>query len=61
MKYALVNKETNVVENIILWDGVAEWTPPSEVDVVQLSDADIAYIGGTRNPDKTYNPPASEE
>lgn len=61
MNYALVNQETNIVENIIVWDGVTEWTPPASVDVIQLSETDIAWIGGTRNPDGTYSQPPEEQ
>ena len=33
--YALVNKETNVVDNVCAWDGNTQtWTPPSTHDVV---------------------------
>lgn len=60
MNYALVNTETGIVENIIVWDGVTEWTPPAGVDVIQLSELDIAYIGGTRNPDGTYSQPPQD-
>lgn len=60
MNYALVNKETGIVENIIVWDGVTEWTPPAEVDVVKLSETDIAYTGGIRNSDGTYSQPPQD-
>ena len=60
MNYALVNTETNIVENIIVWDGVTEWTPPAGVDVIQLSESEVAYIGGTRNPDGTYSQPPQD-
>lgn len=61
MNYALVNKETAVVESIIVWDGITEWTPPDNMEPIQLSKSDVVYVGGTRNPDGTFNPPALEE
>lgn len=34
-EYALVNVETNIVENTVLWDGnQASWTPPSGYQAV---------------------------
>lgn len=60
MNYALINTETSIVENIITWDGASEWTPPNGFEVIQLSDLDIVYIGGTRNPDGTYTLPPQD-
>jgi hypothetical protein len=60
MNYALVNKETNIVENIIVWDGITEWTPPANVDVIFVSDIETAYIGGTRNSNGSYSRPPEE-
>jgi hypothetical protein len=28
MTYAVIDSQTNICENIVLWDGVTEWTPP---------------------------------
>lgn len=42
-KYALVNNQ-NVVENIILWDGEAEWAPPEGMQLVNVENVD-AGIG----------------
>lgn len=60
MNYALVNKETKIVENIIAWDGVTEWVPPVGVDVIFVSELETAYIGGTRNSDGSYSRPPEE-
>ena len=60
MNYALVNAETGIVENIIVWNGVTEWTPPAGVNVIFVSDLETAYIGGTRNPDGTYSQPSQD-
>lgn len=26
--YVVVNEQTNIVENVVLWDGESEWQPP---------------------------------
>jgi hypothetical protein len=39
MRYALVNKETNTVDNIILWDGnINIWQPPETHQAVFAED-----------------------
>ena len=43
MNYAVINSETNIVENVTLWDGVVSWTPP-EGCYVQLLDNALAGI-----------------
>lgn len=47
MTYALVNSE-NIVVNIILWDGVSQWTPPPELIAVQ---SNTLQIGDTYTPE----------
>ena len=42
-KYALIDANNDVV-NIVLWDGVTPWTPPSGLTAIQ---SDTAQIGGT--------------
>jgi len=59
-QYALVNKTTSIVEGVIIWDGITEWTPPPGVDVIQLLDSDRVYVDGTRNSDGTFSPPPTE-
>jgi hypothetical protein len=34
--YAMVNNETNRVDNVIVWDGVAEYLPPSGYTLVEV-------------------------
>jgi hypothetical protein len=36
-----------VVDNVILWDGVAEWTPPAGATVVALHADEQCEIGWT--------------
>ena len=44
-KYVLINKETNIVENKILWDGGDSWSPPDTQFAIKMEnmDADIGY------------------
>lgn len=34
MYYAIINNK--IVENVIVWDGVSEWTPPENCEIVPL-------------------------
>ena len=36
MNYAIVNAGT--VENIVVWDGEADWSPPEGTELVELGD-----------------------
>lgn len=45
MNYAVVNKETSIVENVIVLEDVNAWTPPENMLVVPLDSA--AGIGDT--------------
>jgi len=44
--FALVENETNLVVNIIVWDG-AKWLPPRDHSVIQ---SDTANIGDLYDP-----------
>lgn len=59
MKYAVINSQTNIVENAIVWDGVAPWTPPAGYYVEPIGDSGAgigwSYINGQ------FVPPAPEE
>lgn len=50
MKYAVINSDTNIVENVIIWDGVAPWTPPAGCYVEPVGDSGAgigwSYIDG---------------
>ena len=45
--YAVVDDATNIVVNVVLWDGEAEWAPPDGCTAVQ---SDTLYIGATYTP-----------
>jgi hypothetical protein len=36
--YAMVNNETSRVDNVIVWNGVAEYTPPEGYTLVQIPE-----------------------
>jgi hypothetical protein len=37
MDYALVNKQTNIIENVVALEEGAQWTPPSDMTLVPLT------------------------
>jgi hypothetical protein len=42
--YAVISSETNIVENVILWDGESEWQPPAGTYVEPLNgEAGISW------------------
>ena len=56
--YLLINKETGVAENAIVWDGETEYDPGAEFDLVAVSgEPGCAWIGWTRNGDGELEPP----
>lgn len=43
-KYAIIN-QSNIVENIIVWDGVSQWSPPEGCTLVPIENANcIVWI-----------------
>jgi len=34
--YAMLNNETSRVDNVIVWDGVSEYTPPEGYTLVEI-------------------------
>lgn len=39
--YAIV--KNNVVEGVIVWDGVSEWTPPEGTIIIETESAGIGW------------------
>jgi hypothetical protein len=58
-RYALINKETNIVENLILWDGTDCWIPP-DTEIVANVENMIVEIGYTYS-DGTFTAPEPVE
>jgi hypothetical protein len=54
--YAIV--ENGVVVNVVLWDGVVEWTPPASAIVHQLQDGVSCGPGYTFDGTNFVGPPA---
>lgn len=59
MKYSVINSQTNIVENAIVWDGVSLWIPPEGFYTQPIGDSGAgigwSYINGQ------FVPPAPEE
>lgn len=50
MKWAVINANSNIVENIIVWDGKSPWAPPQGYLCVECgNEAEIGdiYQNGT--------------
>jgi hypothetical protein len=41
----LINNETNIVDNIIRWDGVSNWTAPDGYTVIKIEETSEVGIG----------------
>jgi len=37
-RYALINKQTNIVDNTVVWDGTDCWTPPDTHTAVNIEN-----------------------
>lgn len=46
MKYAIIDNVTKAVSNVIIWDGVSEWTPPvgTSVKCVEGVQCGIGWV-----------------
>lgn len=42
--YAIVNKTTNIVVNMTVWDGISEWHPGDEYLLMQTDSAGIGDV-----------------
>lgn len=42
--WALVNNETNVIVNAVVWDGVSDWQPPEGHSVYQAWPVHIGWL-----------------
>lgn len=60
-KYAMINRETNIVENKIVWDGISKYECHG-CYLVQLEESDFVDIGYLYDPVlKTYTNLKPEE
>lgn len=59
-RYCLVENGSNLVTNIVIWDGVSKYTPPGAVQMIPASN-DVE-IGWTFDPStQTFTAPLIEE
>ena len=47
MRYAIINLETGIVENIIIWDGNGILSPYSNDQLIQIMENEFCDIGHT--------------
>lgn len=48
--YAVIRIEDNIVDNVVIWDGVTEWQPPANHVLQQLDDHLSGGIGWQWDP-----------
>jgi len=59
MNWAVIDSNTNIVVNVVLWDGVSTWSPPEGCIAIQ---SDVAGIGWIYNPDDgSLTPPEDQQ
>jgi hypothetical protein len=50
-KYAIIDKTTGFVDNVILWDGIVDWEPPEGYQAMHIENEAIGpnwtYLNGT--------------
>jgi hypothetical protein len=46
MRYAVIDSN-NYVVNIVLWDGVSEWSPGPGLSLIQIQEEQFVDIGWT--------------
>jgi len=47
MRYAIINLETGIVGNIIIWDGNGTLSPYSNDQLIQIGENELCDIGYT--------------
>lgn len=57
--YAIIDA-TNIVINVIVWDGLPPWTPPSGCIAVEIPEGNNAGIGWTYVDGEFIAPPEPE-
>jgi hypothetical protein len=59
LRFAIVNDQ-NIVENIIVWDGIEPWSPCHESDELHLIEGISCAPGMNLNADGTFSYPVQE-
>lgn len=44
-KYAVINKVSNVVENVVMWDGVSNWSPGDDFYLIDVTGVNPVGFG----------------
>ena len=58
MIWSVISQETNIVINIVSWDGQSTWVPFEGTFVINTTDVESAGIGSTYDPvTQTFTPP----
>lgn len=61
MIWAIVDTQTNLIVNMITWDGVSQWSPPENCIAVEHTEAmDVASIGWSYIDGQFIAPPEPE-
>ena len=61
MVFAVINDQTNIVENTIVLDDGSQWTPPLGNYIVNITDTEVG-LNWVYNPiTKQWTPPAVPE
>jgi len=61
MIFAVINDQTNIVQNTVVLDEGSQWTPPSGDYIVDITGTDVG-ISWTYNPiTKQWTPPVASE
>lgn len=58
--FALVNTQSNLVENTIFWDGTTEYSPPDGFMLIELSEENLAGVGWSYIDGVFVEPPSAE-
>jgi len=59
--YLLIRKNTGVVENAIVWDGVSEYALNDAYILLPWNNVICPWIGWTYNSDGSWSSPLDEE
>jgi hypothetical protein len=56
-RWGVIDQNTNIVVNVIIWNGVDPWKPPANTYVILSEDAEINWIYNPQ--DGTFTNPNS--
>lgn len=56
MHYAVVDNETNIITNVIIWDGESIWTPPENHRIFLVPEGTKVAVGWTCDGETIIDP-----